>query len=296
MSAATSSPREKSDRCGLPLAWGCAYGATLIGGFSLAARWASGPTFGAIIGGLAGLAIALPAVTLMPDYGEKYPAEPSAPLTPSPGTPAFGSEAQARRGEGKTARRLGHPIAPRALSAAAATFAVLLVWWLTLPRAVFPVGPMLAVSFATISFAAAIAALCIALAESRIHRAAAAAIVVTIACAWLTWPIWLARGLTGAEASLLARLNPALVANGLFTNTPTWPEEPIAYRYLTVLNQDVPCPLPDSAGQCIAVHAGFAVFCLGWIWLARRRRGRPGQFAGAAESASDDALRDGTSS
>src|SRR5439155_25739186 len=100
-----------------------------------------------------------------------------------------------------------------------------------------------------ISFAAALLAL-----EGLLERwlpPLAAAIVVSMAIAWLTWPIWLSawihQGLSPAAIQRLVDLHPGLVLNGILTATPPWTEQAIAY-HLTALNQDIPIDLPHSPG------------------------------------------------
>jgi hypothetical protein len=86
---------------------------------------------------------------------------------------------------------------------------------------------------------------------------AAAAIVVTLALAWLTWPIWLSPHLHGADSenfvSWLVWLHPLFAINGALPNLGTWTHQPIMY-HLTNLGQDVPYTLPQSVWPCVALH------------------------------------------
>jgi hypothetical protein len=146
----------------------------------------------------------------------------------------------------------------RQLQASAAVIAgVLAVWWTTLDRSNFPIGPMLRVSICTIAFRLNLAMLTIA-AERIGLGASAPGCVITIAIAFFTWPIWLAEHISAATAARLATIHPTLIANGLLTSTFPWFEQPIAYRGLTVLNQTIPCALPTNWLACTAVHCGIA--------------------------------------
>lgn len=104
----------------------------------------------------------------------------------------------------------------------------------------------------------------------------AAAITVTLALLWLTEPIWLGAVLSHFEdQSWLARsaiVHPLFALNGVLKNLGIWTEQPVAYRYLFTLGQDVPYKLPPSIVPAAAVHLlAAAAALLGWLWGEKRR-------------------------
>jgi len=164
----------------------------------------------------------------------------------------------------------------RQIHAVAAVIAgVLIVWWTTLDRSHFPAGPMLAVTVCAVAWAINLAMLTIA--GQRIGLGPVApGCVIAIAIAFFTWPIWLAEHISSATAGRLAALHPALVANGVLTSTYPWFEQSVAYRELTVLNQNIPCALPTSWIACAVTHGSIAAAIAIGITVRSRIASRPG--------------------
>lgn len=82
-------------------------------------------------------------------------------------------------------------------------------------------------------------------------------LVVLIAAAWLTWPIWLSPWLAGRDALVgwLTPAHPLLAIDGALTALgPPWSERPLMYNRLSILNQDVPYELPSSVTWTVLLH------------------------------------------
>ena len=94
------------------------------------------------------------------------------------------------------------------------------------------------------------------------------AIVVTIAMAWLSWPIWLGPHLPGKSVAFLTAAHPLLSINGVLSNLGIWSERPLAYRYLINLGQDVPYNLPRNIFAMVVVH-----LLIGAVGISLGRRG-----------------------
>jgi hypothetical protein len=116
----------------------------------------------------------------------------------------------------------------------------------------------------------------------RLSPPAAAAIVVVLALAWLSWPIWLAPAIRGAGEDTVGGLvaaNPTFAIQGaLFKSFPVpWVQHAIAYR-LTNLGDDLPYLMPTSILRCVIAHALIAL--IAWSaaqWPARRVHQPAGQ-------------------
>ena len=113
-------------------------------------------------------------------------------------------------------------------------------------------------------FAFAIGAVAALLVRIRIPPA----VVVILALAWLSWPVWLApalRSRASAErtVAMLVAANPTFAIQGaLFKsfNVP-WAQYRIAYR-LTNIGDDIPYQMPTSILRCVVVHATMAIIAL----------------------------------
>jgi len=105
---------------------------------------------------------------------------------------------------------------------------------------------------------------------ARFPAPIAAGITIFLFLAWLTWPVWLSPWLTQALADWLTPANPLLAINGIVKQLGTWDRAPIAYRSLTVLNQDIPYHLPTSIIPAVLLH--LAIGAPGMIVLARDLR------------------------
>jgi hypothetical protein len=95
---------------------------------------------------------------------------------------------------------------------------------------------------------------------------ASSAIVVIVAFAWLSVPIWL----RATAAAHLSVIHPLMALNRVFIEQGVWTQQRLMYQ-LTSLGQDVPYSLPASIFPCVFAHAFMAV-SLGWPawWMARR--------------------------
>lgn len=103
------------------------------------------------------------------------------------------------------------------------------------------------------------------------------AVVVVLAIAWLSWPIWLAPALRGRESSerIVARLvaaNPTFAIQGVLAksfNIP-WAQYRIAYR-LTNIGDDIPYTMPASILRCVFLHGAIAVIALLAVHWPKRK-------------------------
>ena len=76
---------------------------------------------------------------------------------------------------------------------------------------------------------------------------------------WLTCPIWLPAA-TSARIDALLAVHPLFALNGVLKELGFWTHQPLAYRYLFTLGQDVPYSLPRSILPSAVLHL--------LIWLA----------------------------
>jgi hypothetical protein len=108
-----------------------------------------------------------------------------------------------------------------------------------------------------VAFGILLAGLVSGLARLRIHPIFTAAITITVALLWITWPVWLSAILRdSASQSLvnaLVQLNPALAINGILIHFGPWSQASIAY-HLTDLGQNIAYVLPVHGIVCIVVH------------------------------------------
>lgn len=92
-----------------------------------------------------------------------------------------------------------------------------------------------------------------------IHWPVAALLTTLAALLWLTWPVWLSHALTQGIVDWLVPAHPLLAINGVVVHLGAWDRFPIAYRSLTVLNQDIPYHLPRSIWPAVLVHVAVGV-------------------------------------
>ena len=124
--------------------------------------------------------------------------------------------------------------------------------WLALPSG------WLGATLVLLSFTAAAVFATQSLIRLRIHSIAAAAIVVTIALAWLTWPVWASGFIAGKTIGWPVALHPLFAINAACRDLGMWTEQRVAYR-LTNLGQDATYQLPTGALPCIAFQTALAV-------------------------------------
>jgi hypothetical protein len=96
------------------------------------------------------------------------------------------------------------------------------------------------------------------------------AIVVLLGFIWLTCPIWLPAS-TGVRIDSIISFHPLFAINGVLTHLGLWTQQPIAYRYLFTLGQDVPYTLPTSILPSVTVHLVVGAIGLGACWLRGSR-------------------------
>jgi hypothetical protein len=123
-------------------------------------------------------------------------------------------------------------------------------------------------------YAFAIAAMATVLMRTHIPPA----VVVVVALAWLSWPIWLAPALRGRDSSeriagYLVSANPTFAIQGALSqsfNVP-WAQHRIAYR-LTNIGDDIPYQMPKSILPCAILHGLIAAIAmLGAHWPKRAK-------------------------
>jgi hypothetical protein len=117
-----------------------------------------------------------------------------------------------------------------------------------------------ACTFVLAAYAAALAGLACSLHRIGLNAVVSAAIVVSMALAWLSWPIWLSPFLAGHQTLVdwLVFAHPLLAVNGTLVDQGIWTERPQMYGW-TALNQDVTYSIPASVMWCVIVHAAVAV-------------------------------------
>jgi hypothetical protein len=93
----------------------------------------------------------------------------------------------------------------------------------------------------------------------------APAIVVLIALAWVSCPVWLAP-IMPAHPNLthwIIWIHPLMACNSVVREFGLWMERPIAYRYLLTLGQDVSAGLPQSVLPSFVFHFVLGIAALG---------------------------------
>ncbi|HWP40495.1 MAG TPA: hypothetical protein VNL70_06170, partial [Tepidisphaeraceae bacterium] len=102
-----------------------------------------------------------------------------------------------------------------------------------------------------------------------IPASAAAGIVVLLALAWLSWPIWTAAHLRGAAAAEIVAAvvhpHPLFATNRVMLNLGLWTQQPLAYGTLLSLGQDVPYELPANI---LPAALGHLLLGVTGLWLS----------------------------
>jgi hypothetical protein len=106
------------------------------------------------------------------------------------------------------------------------------------------------------SFIAALAGLTLSLAALRLPASLVATAVVPLALLWLCWPVWMSHWLNQSIVNWLVPAHPWFAINSVIKHLSpgTWDRAQIAYRSLTVLNQDIPYRLPGTIWPAVGVH------------------------------------------
>jgi hypothetical protein len=130
-----------------------------------------------------------------------------------------------------------------------------IIWLTALTAADVTAWEWLECSFVLAAYVFALAGVARLFAALRVPRPPAAGVTVLLGLLWLTWPVWLSPWLTQAMADWLVPANPVFAVNSVLKHLGTWDRAPLAYRLLTVLNQDVPYRLPGSIVPACIAHA-----------------------------------------
>ncbi len=142
-------------------------------------------------------------------------------------------------------------------------------------RDAFSLSQIGAIALVTIAVGLAAGSLVRLLMLLRVSPLIASSISITVALAWLSWPIWLSPWL-GDEvlASRLVGVHPLLAVNAIAPQFGYWIQQPLMYR-LTSLGQDVMFTLPESVAGCVILH--LAIAATGALSLIPRRFRHPGK-------------------
>jgi len=141
------------------------------------------------------------------------------------------------------------------LIALAYPLAIAIVWLVASFQFGIPILQLVKSVLVLAAFSFAIVSLKSALMRATRCDVVASAITVVLALAWLSWPIWMSRGVVGHQtlAGWLVRLHPIFAINGAMPQLGTWTHQPLMY-HLTNLGQDVPYELPASIWPCAIAH------------------------------------------
>jgi hypothetical protein len=163
----------------------------------------------------------------------------------------------------------------RITSLSAVVTPVAVIWLIAALRSDTRIGEWLAAVIVLSAYTLALSALASAMRTARMSAVVASALTVTLALAWLTWPIYLSRTWHGeASAPGVARLgnvHPGLAINAQLRHLGNWTEQSIAY-HLTDLNQNVPFTPPQTIWPTTLFHATLAAALFA---LSFRRERRP---------------------
>jgi hypothetical protein len=156
----------------------------------------------------------------------------------------------------------------------AATIGIAVVDLLSLPWVDVSTFEWLRCTLICLTFSFAMCGTGVALTRFRLGAPVAATSTVIVALAWLTWPVWLSPWLTQGLVNWLVPAHPLLAVNGVLQHLGSWDRAPIAYRQLTILNQDIPYHLPRSIIPAVALHGavGLLVVALPWHGLPARAK------------------------
>lgn len=142
----------------------------------------------------------------------------------------------------------------RVASAVAAIGGVALVWAVATTAMDVSFAQWLRCTLVLGAFVIALGGFVSLLSLARIPPPLASFLTTTVALLWLTWPVWLSPALTQQRVDWLVPAHPLLALNGVVAHLGSWDRMPIAYRSLTVLNQDIPYHLPRSILPAVILH------------------------------------------
>ncbi|MCY2955126.1 MAG: hypothetical protein NTU53_24630 [Planctomycetota bacterium] len=155
--------------------------------------------------------------------------------------------------------------------------AIAIVWVIPVFQSVMAISEWLSGCVVLVSYAISLLGLAFLLRRVLGSAVVASALTVILGVSWLTWPIWLAPGLTGAgRERIVADLVYAHPLFGLSGSMRPafqvpWAQYRIAYL-LTNIGDDIPYELPATIIPCLLLH-----FSTGGVLLfaSRVRRRRP---------------------
>lgn len=150
---------------------------------------------------------------------------------------------------------LADPFGRSAIRAAGVLLGTAIIWALSISAADVNVWELCQCYLVLAAYLIALTGLVNLLASARIARPPAAGLTILLGLLWLTWPVWLSPWLTQSLADWLVPANPVFAINSVLKHLGAWDRAPIAYRSLTVLNQDIPYRLPGSIVPACFLHA-----------------------------------------
>lgn len=153
----------------------------------------------------------------------------------------------------------------RLLCAASIVDGIAIVWLLTLIDPLITLGALLRSYILLAAYALGLTGLGSLLRRLRLSRVFAAALVTTVALAWLAWPVWMSPWIPGRQrlVGALAAPHPLIALDAVFRGAgPPWSERYYMYNHLTVLNQDVPYDLPRGILPSVLFHGGLGALAL----------------------------------
>lgn len=150
---------------------------------------------------------------------------------------------------------LGDTLTRPVLAAFGVLLGTLLVWALSMSAADVSADELCRCGLVLAAYLIALTGLANLFALARIPDSPAAGLTVFFGLLWLTWPVWLSPWLTQSLADWLVPANPLFAINSVLKHLGAWDRAPIAYRSLTVLNQDIPYRLPRSIIPACLAHA-----------------------------------------
>ena len=144
----------------------------------------------------------------------------------------------------------------------AAAAGIAIIYLLSLTQADITAAEWLRCSLVCLAFSFALCGFATILTLLRLSAPTAALFTVIFALAWLTWPVWMSPWLTQTKVDWLVPAHPLLGVNGVLQHLGSWDRAPIAYRHLTILNQDIPYHLPRSIIPAVVVHVAIGAMGL----------------------------------
>jgi hypothetical protein len=155
---------------------------------------------------------------------------------------------------------------PRLFQSCAAVDGIVLIWFFAATTNAVSIIQWICLAGLLIAWMVALFGVASVLERAIRSPIPAAAITTSLALLWLAWPIWFHQ-----EYKFLVQIHPLLALNGIVPHLGLWQEQPIAYRWLMTLGQDVSYGLPRSILPSAAVHAVLGALFLFIAGLKRKR-------------------------